>query len=149
MSDHDLAAERRRGGMSARQWVAIAILVPLVAIGAFVASRALGGDDGPPGLQIGAAGDDVSEFDWDYVIPPGTADRINRGETVEIVPGELTVEVGDTIRIVNDDIVDHVVGVFYVRAGSTLTQRFQSAGVLEGTCSVHSSGAFVLNVVEP
>lgn len=153
MSDHDLgtrAAEpptRRRGGMSGRQWAIIAVLVPVVLVSAFVIGRSLGGDDEVPGLQIGAAGD-ATEFDWDYLIPVGTADRINQGEPVAIVPAELTVEVGDTIRIVNEDDVDHVVGVFYVRAGSTLTQQFQSAGVLEGSCSVHPSGAFTLNVID-
>lgn len=133
--------------MSRRQWIVVAVLVPLVAIGSLLTSRALSGDGDTPGLQIGAA-DDVSEFDWDYVIPEGTADRINRGEPVTIVPAELTVVVGDTIRIVNDDVVDHVVGVFYVRAGSTLTQQFRSAGTLAGDCSVHPSGAFSLTVLE-
>lgn len=133
--------------MSRRQWIIVAILVPLVAIGSFLTSRALSGDDDAPGLRIGGAGD-ATEFDWDYFIPAGTADRINRGDDVAIVPAELTVTVGDTIRIVNDDDVDHVVGVFYVRARSTLTQRFRSAGVLEGECSVHPSGAFSLTVVE-
>lgn len=134
--------------MSRRQWIMVAVLVPLVAVASLVASRALSGDDGTPGLQIGAA-DDASDFDWDYLIPAGTADRINRGDPVAIVPAELTVVVGDTIRIVNEDDVDHVVGVFYVKAASTLTQRFRSAGVLSGECSVHPSGAFSLTVVEP
>ena len=134
--------------MSKRQWIMIAVIVPLVAVASFVASRALSGSDDAPGLQIGAA-DDATEFDWDFLIPAGTADRINRGEDVAIVPAELTVQVGDTIRIRNQDDVDHVVGVFYVKAGSTLTQRFRSAGVLSGECSVHPSGAFSLTVVEP
>lgn len=133
--------------MSRRQWIIVAILVPLVAIGSLLTSRALTGDGDTPGLQIGAA-DEETDYDWDYFIPAGTADRINRGDPVAIVPAELTVVVGDTIRIVNEDVVDHVVGVFYVRAGSTLTQQFRSAGVLEGDCSVHPSGAFSLTVLE-
>lgn len=133
--------------MSRRQWIIVAILVPLVAIGSLLTSRALTGDSDTPGLQIGAA-DEETDYDWDYFIPAGTADLINSGEPVAIVPAELTVVVGDTIRIVNEDVVDHVVGVFYVRAGSTLTQQFRSAGVLEGDCSVHPSGAFSLTVLE-
>lgn len=95
-------------------------------------------------------GDDASqtEFDYDYVIPDGTADRIASGETVDIVPAELTVSVGQSIRIVNQDSENHVVGVFYVPAGKTLTQHFNSPGELIGTCDIHESGTFKL-VVEP
>ena len=56
--------------------------------------------------------------------------------------------VGESIRIVNDDVVGHVVGVFYVGAGETLTQRFDSPGELSGECSVHPSGSFTLRIVE-
>lgn len=145
---HDESEVRRRGGMSATQWLLLAIIVPVVLVLAFLLGRALDGSDDPAvGLRIGAA-DDASEFDWDYRIPRGTADRIAAGVAVEIVPAELTVHVGDTIRIVNEDTAAHIVGAFFVGAGETLTQRFQSAGELEGTCSVHPSGSFTLRVLE-
>lgn len=138
-------APRIRAGMSRRQWIALAVLVPVVLVGAFVAGRALTEDDVRPGIQLGSA-EDASEFDWDYVIPAGTAARIEDGEDVEIVPADLTVRVGDVIRIVNDDTSDHIVGVFFVGAGETLTQRFKTEGVLQGECSVHPSGSFTLHV---
>ena len=140
--------------MTRTQWIVLAVLVPVVLLGAVAVRQVVQSDDEPtprlepvPGLQLESA-DDASVFNWNYVIPEGTAARINAGEQVEIVPAELTVELGDTIRIVNDDIVDHIVGVFYVGAGETMTQRFQSAGVLEGECSIHPSGAFKLTVVD-
>jgi hypothetical protein len=140
--------------VSRRQWIILAVLVPVVLVAAFGVRQLTRSDDAAPprleavpGLQIESA-DDAAIYNWNYVIPEGTAARINAGERVEIVPAELTVKIGDTIRIVNDDIVDHVVGVFYVGAGETLTQRFQSAGVLEGECSVHPSGAFTLTVLD-
>jgi plastocyanin len=139
------AAPRTRAGMSHRQWIALAVLVPIVLVGAFVAGRALMPEEARPGIQLGNA-EDASEFDWDYVIPAGTAARIQAGEEVEIVPADLTVRVGDVIRIVNDDTSDHIVGVFFVGAGETLTQRFKTEGVLQGECSVHSSGSFTLRV---
>ncbi|MGB0801270.1 MAG: cupredoxin domain-containing protein, partial [Ilumatobacteraceae bacterium] len=58
------------------------------------------------------------------------------------------VAVGETIRIVNEDDRGHVVGVFYVGAGETLTQTFTAPGQLTGECTVHSSGVFTLTVVE-
>ncbi len=137
-----------RVGMSGRQWLALALIVPVVLIGAFVAAREFGGDDGPRvGIRLAEA-EDVGDVDWSYRIPAGTADRIAAGEAVEIVPAELTVELGDTIRIVNEDSSAHIVGVFFVGAGETVTQQFQSVGVLEGECSVHPSGSFSLRVVD-
>jgi plastocyanin len=140
--------------VSRKQWIALVVLVPVVLLGALGIRQLVQSDDETPpalepipGLQLESA-DDATVFTWNYVIPEGTASRINAGERVEIVPAELTVAIGDTIRIVNDDIVDHVVGVFYVGSGETLTQRFQSAGVLEGECSVHPSGAFTLTVLD-
>lgn len=132
--------------MSRLQALALAIIVPLVLVGAYLVGTR-GGDDAPSAARVERA-DDETEFEHDYVIPLGTADRIAAGEPVEIVPAELVVEVGDAIRIVNDDDEDHVVGVFFVASGETLTQRFTSVTVLEGTCSVHPSGNFVLRVVE-
>lgn len=87
-------------------------------------------------------------FEYDYVIPAGTQDRIDAGETVEVVPAELTVKVGQSIRIVNDDDSNHVVGTFFVPAGATLRQHFNTPGELIGECDVHPSGRFRL-VVEP
>jgi plastocyanin len=123
-------------------------LVPLVVIAGWLLGRSGGDDDAATGkVQVSDVGDDA-DFEFDYVIPPGTADRIAAGEEVEIVPQELVMNVGESIRIVNDDEVGHIVGVFYVGAGETLTQRFDSAGELSGECSVHPSGSFTLRVVE-
>ncbi len=131
--------------MAAWQWLTLVLIVPLVAAGAWLIVRASAPDDTPPGLRIGAAGAS-SAYDFDYEIPPGTATRIAAGELIEIVPAELVAHVGDTIRIVNNDTANHIVGVFFVGAGEVLTQQFQSAGVLSGDCTVHPSGAFTLRV---
>lgn len=122
----------------------VAFLLAFVGIGAAVGWVATRGPDTPSISQV----DDDTEFEHDYVIPAGTADRLEAGETVEIVPAELTVRVGEDIRIVNQDDADHAVGVFYVPAGRTLTQHFNSPGVLEGQCDIHPSGNFKLIVEE-
>lgn len=87
-------------------------------------------------------------FDYDYLIPAGTADRMSAGEAVDILPAELRVTVGEVIRIVNEDEEGHFVGIFYVGAGETVTQRFASAGEFVGACSVHPSGQLTLEVSE-
>lgn len=133
--------------MKRPQMILVAVLVPVVVVLAFVVGARSGDDDTGSGLDITSA-DDETEFEHEYVIPAGTAARIEAGEQIAIVPAELVVQVGEAIRIVNEDDADHVVGVFFVAAGETLTQRFNSVAVLEGECSVHPSGSFRLRVVE-
>lgn len=125
-------------------------VVVLVAVGVLVALGVwlLSGDDvDAPGRPDSVTVDDAAHFDHEYLIPLGTGDRIRDGAVVEILPRELVVRVGESIRIVNDDDEGHVVGVFYVGAGETLTQRFDSPGELTGECDVHPSGEFTLRVV--
>ncbi len=81
------------------------VLAPLLML------SACGGDDPTSTVAVGEAGADA-EFEHDYTIPLGTADRIDAGESVEIVPREMVVEVGESIRIVNEDDEGHIVGVF-------------------------------------
>lgn len=131
--------------MTRRQQVLLALLIPLVVVGALLIGTAIrpGSDDTSVG--IGSA-DAVTSFEYDYVIPAGTATRIENGEQIDIVPRELIVQVGEAIRIVNDDAEGHVVGVFYVGAGEILTKQFTAPGELSGSCTVHSSGEFTLRV---
>ena len=128
-----------------RRW-RFALAVTLALTAGLALGATLLNDDAPrPGLS---AEDDDARADYDYVIPSGTGDRIDAGERIDILPAELQVTVGETIRITNDDTRGHVVGVFYVGAGETLTQSFTAPGVLSGECTVHSSGVFTLSVVE-
>lgn len=129
--------------MTGRRRSAIAGVLAVLAFGA----TACGEDASGSGTVVVTDIDDVGDFDHDYVIPAGTAARIDAGDEVAIVPAQLDVAVGDSIRIVNDDSEGHVVGVFYVGAGETLTQRFDSVGTLTGECTVHPSGSFTLRVV--
>lgn len=130
--------------MNRWQQVALIVAVPAVLIGGFLIGRALGDDESAAGPVAVSAS--VDEFEHDFYIAEGTAARIDAGEEVEIVPAQLEVAVGESIRIVNDDVKGHTVGVFYVAAGETLTQTFQREAVLEGSCSVHPSGEFTLIV---
>lgn len=91
---------------------------------------------------------DAVSADYEYRIPGGTAERITAGETVEILPAQLTVKVGEVIRIVNEDAAGHFVGIFYVGPGETVTQRFASPGEFSGLCTIHPSGQITLSVEE-
>lgn len=90
---------------------------------------------------------DREEVTHEYVIPDGTAARIESGEAVEIVPQRLEVHVGDTIRVRNEDSKASNVGIFYVGAGETVTMRFSTPGTVKGACDIHPSGEFVIDVL--
>ena len=122
-------------------------------LGALVAVLVMAGcgsdeaDDAGDAPRLEEAGD-VVEAEHHFVIPPGTGARLDAGEEVDILPRRLRAEVGETIRIANEDDRGHVVGVFFVGAGETLTQTFTSPGKFSGSCTVHTDGEFTLEVTE-
>jgi plastocyanin len=83
---------------------------------------------------------------FEYVIPAGAGEALDAGTPLEILPAELQANVGDTIRIENQDDRGHTVGPFFVGANQTLTQRFSTPGEFVGVCTVHPSGELVLIV---
>jgi plastocyanin len=116
-------------------------LVVAVAVATFLFLHA--SSDGGPGSML--MGNDQGAT-HEYVIAPGTIDRIARGEDIDVLPAEIAFRVGDSIRIRNEDTKGSVVGPFYVDAKSVMTQRFTSAGSYTGLCSVHPSGKLTLTV---
>ena len=85
---------------------------------------------------------------YEYVIPSGASDRLAAGENLDIVPGYFEAKVGESVKIVNHDRRGHNVGPWYVGPNETLLQKFISAGIYEGLCTVHPSGALILEVTE-
>ena len=118
-------------------------LALVLAVGLLVA--ACGSDDPGPLFQEDGSG---SQVDYAFVIPSGAGEAIDRGEPLEILPQELTVEVGEVLELVNEDDRGHLVGPFFVGAGETVRQRFNAPGSFVGACSVHPSGELILTVVE-
>ena len=102
------------------------------------------------GTQIGQAENITAneEATYEYNVPFGTGNRLDSGEVIDIMPQELSVKVGESIRIVNDDIRDFMIGPFFVMAGQTLAMRFTNPGTIEGVCQINPEGKFVITVVE-
>ncbi|MGB1644292.1 MAG: hypothetical protein ACPHES_04255, partial [Ilumatobacteraceae bacterium] len=91
------------------------IALALIALaGAIIAVVAVvsGGDE--PEFQTIA---NLEDADYEYIIPLGAGAKIEAGESINIIPAELMVRVGESLRIINDDDRGHVVGVFFVGAG--------------------------------
>jgi plastocyanin len=91
---------------------------------------------------------DTEAATYEYVIPAGAGEALDAGTPLEILPAKLEVQVGESIRIVNEDNRGHSAGPFFVGANETLSQRFSSPGEFTGVCTVHPSGEFAL-IVRP
>jgi len=72
-----------------------------------------------------------------FIIPPGTQEKLETGEQVVDFPNEITINVGDTIVIENQDDAVHAFGPFTILPHTTLTKRFETAKVYENTCTFH------------
>lgn len=114
-------------------------------LAAVLAAAACGSDDPGPLFEQDGTRDAV---DYAYLIPSGAGEAIDRGEPLNILPQELTVQVGEVLELVNEDDRGHLVGPFFVGAGETVRQRFNAVGTFIGACSVHPSGELILTVVE-
>lgn len=132
--------------MSRRLAVVLGVVAVVVVGGAIAAYAVLSEPD--PGAAELAVLDPDGDVDHDFVIPEGTARAIARGEPIEIVPQQLDVKVGESIRIRNDDTSGATVGIFYVGAGEVVRMQFTSPGELKGVCDVHPSGEFTINVTD-
>ena len=129
------------GAVAARLVLALCAAVALTACGGDGASQ-------PATEAVGDSESDTDAVAFEYVIPAGAGEALDAGTPLEILPAELAVDVGDTIRIENQDDRGHTVGPFFVGANETLTQRFSTPGAFEGVCTVHPSGQLVL-IVNP
>lgn len=119
---------------------ALGLIVPVLVL---LVAGGCGDDPKPKAVAVSES----TKADYEYTIPAGTAKRLADGAKVSILPAELTVRVGETIRIVNQDDKGQVIGPFWVDAHGTVTQRFEEPGTFEGACAVHASGKIVLKVL--
>lgn len=83
-----------------------------------------------------------------YLIPPGAAERVARGEYLDIVPDVIRARVGDVIVIDNQDVALHTVGPFTVRPGERLRHMWTTVGTLTGACSTKVNDEVTI-IVEP
>jgi plastocyanin len=85
---------------------------------------------------------------WSYQIPNGTKERIDKGLlTEDYFPEHLTIAVGDTVEIVNQDVAVHSVGPFTVRPGETQKMIFVDPGYYFGACTVGVHKTVTITVV--
>lgn len=81
------------------------------------------------------------------IIPLGTQALLRNGQGDNVIPSELHLSVTgqNTLVIRNDDIADHKVGPFFIRAGETIRQEFRTAAEFVGTCTIrHGSEVSII-----
>jgi hypothetical protein len=99
--------------------------------------------------EVNAAVTASAASEWWIVIPQGTQTMMRTGQGEDVIPSEIRLSLNGqrTLVIRNDDIADHTVGPFFVRAGETIRQKFTRAAEYVGTCTIRH-GAEVSIIVE-
>jgi plastocyanin len=138
--------DEQRDEARGRTWwvLAVIVLVPLAVIGAAIA------------LAIATSSDDEASTPRTptrapqtitYVIPPGTAERMQSGQLVDdVIPEYLDLVVGDTIVVENQDETTHQFGPIVVRAGETTDVTFFEPGRYQGACTVGDHDTVTIQV---
>ncbi len=85
----------------------------------------------------------------ELVIPPGTAERVARGEAPPSIPSEMTFVLGDTLVVRNEDEVSHQLGPLWIPPGATASLQLDTAQDYVFACSFQPGSYLGLEVREP
>lgn len=85
----------------------------------------------------------------ELVIPLGTLEKVNRGETVTSIPEEMVFMVGDTLLVRNEDSVSHQLGPLWIPANSSASLSMDRADRYVESCSFQPSKYLGLDVRTP
>lgn len=84
---------------------------------------------------------------WSYVVPAGSKEKADKGMFVEdVLPEQLTISVGDTVTILNEDSAVHSFGPFTVRPGEFQKMTFTEPGYFFGVCTVGGHDTVTITV---
>lgn len=73
------------------------------------------------------------------VIPAGTAERVEAGESVPSIPAEMVFVMGDVLEVVNEDNSAHQLGPILVPPGATGRLVMEQASSYAYSCSFQST----------
>jgi hypothetical protein len=82
-------------------------------------------------------------------IPPGTAEKVQEGESEPSLPTSMTFVVGDTLTVRNRDSVIHQLGPLLVPPGSSASLHLDTAQGYAAACSFQPSKYLDLQVQPP
>ncbi|MCC7018388.1 MAG: hypothetical protein IT332_01450 [Ardenticatenales bacterium] len=82
-----------------------------------------------------------------YTIPPGTAERVARGESVaDVLPQRVGTTVGNRLIVVNHDVQDHAFGPFVLAPGQRWARQFAVVGDYAMDCTIYPDAGFNVHV---
>ena len=79
-------------------------------------------------------------------IPAGTAEKVVRGEQPPSIPLDMVFVIGDTLVVVNDDLVDHKLGQLWIPANSSARLALNEEQNMAFECSFQPGNYFGLDV---
>src|SRR5512145_861930 len=79
-------------------------------------------------------------------IPEGTAEKVARGEQPPSIPPDMVFVVGDTLVVVNDDLVDHKLGQLWIPANTSARLALNEEQNMAFECSFQPGNYFGLDV---
>jgi hypothetical protein len=85
----------------------------------------------------------------ELVIPSGTAQRVEAGESVPSIPDEMVFVVGDTLQVRNEDSVPHQLGPIWVPANSTGKLLMEQVEQISLSCSFRATRYLGVDVRQP
>lgn len=96
-------------------------------------------------LAIAFSRDDARTYQ--YVIAEGTRAALDEGRTVpNALPSSLSLQVGDTLEIVNKDNQAHTYAFIVLRPGETARHTFRQVGTFTGECTVNDHDEVTITV---
>jgi len=83
------------------------------------------------------------------VIPAGTAQRVQAGQSDSSIPSEMVFVVGDTLQVKNEDSVSQELGPIWVPPGTTGSMVLGQAANLSYRCSFRPDQYLGLDIRQP
>lgn len=84
---------------------------------------------------------------YSFVIEAGTKELLDAGQTPpNQPPTDLSIKVGDTLEVINQDIAVHSYSFITVRPGETGTYTFKTPGTYIGACTIGSHTSVTITV---
>lgn len=85
----------------------------------------------------------------ELVIPRGTAEKVEAGESPLSIPEGMSFVRGDVLVVQNQDVVDHQLGPLWIPAGQTASLNLDEENNFVYSCSFSASSVFGIDVSEP
>jgi hypothetical protein len=126
------ASEARGRRPSVLVWIALAVVAVALAAGIAAVAASSGGPD-----------------TVEYVVPDGTAQELDAGDVVEVLPTLVHLEAGQALQLDNRDTRLHVVGPLRAEAGETTRQIYDQEGRYVLSTSLRSDGLVTILVEDP